>query len=202
MSTPAQKVPSAADTFDSVVIADERLPSPEQKTAADAIVKKHLLDNCGAMDAHFNQLKGIILHALAISTTSKSVARNDPEWIKVKFGTTNVVIGDAAFVAALDTAGCLSKFPNKVRAWARSNAKFYVDFYKANHAKLQAVTRGLSGGLQSKHGVASADFLITGAGLDLEEEAALAQYRKHMLDQGVTGSAYNPVNLYELGKGR
>jgi hypothetical protein len=191
----------AVATLDSVSISAEGIPNETEKTAADNIVKKYVMDNCSVTDPQWNLVKGLILHGFAARSTSKKVTKTNDNWIKAKIGTSDITIGDAGLVAALNSATCLARFDNKPRAWARSNAKFYVEFFKQHEKKL-TLTKGIEGGLQSKHAVASADFLVNGDGLDLEEQAALAQYRLRKLDSGPASTSNNPVNLFQLGSGR
>lgn len=188
-------------TLESVSVSAEGIPNGVEKTAADNIVKKYVMDNCSVTDPQWNIVKGLILHAFAVRSTSKKVTKTSDDWIKAKIGTSDITIGDAGIISALNSATSLARFENKVRAWARSNAKFYVDFYKQNAGKL-ALNRGIKGGLQSSHAVVSADFLTSGEGLSLEEQAALAHYRLHLLDSGSGSNSNNPVNLFQLGSGK
>nr|BDT53074.1 coat protein [wheat closterovirus 1] len=193
---------AATITLESAVISDEKMPNETEKAAADAIVKKHVMDNCSVMDNQWNVVKGLILHALAIRSTSKKVTKSNDKWIVAKVGTSDITIGDSALIAALNSATCLARFENRPRAWGRCNEGFYIDFFNQYKEKLPSVSRGIEGGLQGKHAVAAADFLVTGSRLGLEEQAALAHYRRNKLDTTSTGAAHNPVNLFQLGGGK
>lgn len=202
MSTPAKQANSTVEELESLDVAIDGMPTKEERAAADAVVKKYLMDNCKVMDSQFQTVLGGILHALSERSTSKKVQTTHPEWVKMTVGTSVITVGDEGFLAALNTAPSLARFPNKARVWAGSHQEDYIRFYRKYQSKLASKTGGLKGGLQDKHKIVRADFLRGGAGLELEEQAALAHYRNHMLTAGDPGSAHNPVSLYQLGSGK